>query len=331
MDTQQQQAAQLLLLAEQQVISQQTLRQAAVSYPLFPSTADWLRHFRQLLLFGGCLLIALALMFFIAYNWPLLHHYGKFALAMAAIVLCAASAVISLYYVKQPDNAIYRAALFGASLSTGALLALIGQTYQTGADIWQLFAAWCLLMLPFVLLSHSRASWLLWYLVFNLALWRYMSAEMRFAVFSVIENRPQLLIFSGCNLLLLLIFQFVLPKTGVVAVSLPVRTAALVLLCPLTLAAMADWWHSDSDRYMLLLFIAVAAGLGLLYHRLIKDAAIVGLTAFAAIAVATSGLAKLFNTTDTFVQANLLALFVIGSSAAVTIWLKKQLKGQQHG
>ncbi len=331
MTTQQQQAAQLLHLAEQQVLNRQQLTQAAAHYPLHPSTADWLQHFRQLLLFGGCLLIAVALIFFIAYNWPLLHYFSKFALVMAAIVFCATVAIFSQYYARHSGDQVYRVALFGASICTGALLALIGQTYQTGADIWQLFAAWSVLMLPFVLLSHSRASWLLWYLVFNLALWRYLSSSMFFSAFSVVESWPQMLVISVCNMLLLLGFQFLLPKTGVVSVRLLVRIAAVVLLFPLTLAAMINWWLSGSSLNILLLFVAVTASLGLLYYRLIHDTAIVGLVAFAVLAVVTCGLARMLDSSDIFLQANLLALFVIGGSATITMWLKKQLKEQQHG
>ncbi len=41
-----------------------------------------------------------------------------------------------------------QALLLALALNIGALLALVGQTYQTGADPWQLFATWALLLLP---------------------------------------------------------------------------------------------------------------------------------------------------------------------------------------
>ena len=40
------------------------------------------------------------------------------------------------------------------SLLTGALLALSGQVYQTGADTFELFAWWAVLILPWVLVSR---------------------------------------------------------------------------------------------------------------------------------------------------------------------------------
>ena len=49
-----------------------------------------------------------------------------------------------------------------AGLFLGALLALLGQIYQTGADTWELFAWWALLLLPWALAGASQALWLLW-------------------------------------------------------------------------------------------------------------------------------------------------------------------------
>ena len=50
---------------------------------------------------------------------------------------------------------------FVVSVLIGGLFALVGQTYQTGADLWQLFAVWILCQLPFLLLFPNVASALL--------------------------------------------------------------------------------------------------------------------------------------------------------------------------
>ena len=57
------------------------------------------------------------------------------------------------------------AALFCATLVLGGLLAFVGQTYQTGADAWQLFAAWAALALIWVGLSRRDWLWLVWVLI----------------------------------------------------------------------------------------------------------------------------------------------------------------------
>lgn len=58
---------------------------------------------------------------------------------------------------------------FVVSVLIGALFALVGQTYQTGANVWQLFAVWTLCQLPFLLLFPNVASALLFAATANVA------------------------------------------------------------------------------------------------------------------------------------------------------------------
>lgn len=61
------------------------------------------------------------------------------------------------------------------SLWIGSLLALVGQTYQTGADIWELFAPWAALITP--LAGRSGAVWGLWAVLLNLTAARLWQRE----------------------------------------------------------------------------------------------------------------------------------------------------------
>lgn len=58
---------------------------------------------------------------------------------------------------------------FVVSVLIGSLFALVGQTYQTGSDVWQLFAVWTLCQLPFLLLFPNVASALLFVATANVA------------------------------------------------------------------------------------------------------------------------------------------------------------------
>lgn len=67
------------------------------------------------------------------------------------------------------ERAAGKAALLAASLLVGALLALAGQIYQTGADTWELFAVWALMVFPWVAASRFSALWLFWLGLLNVA------------------------------------------------------------------------------------------------------------------------------------------------------------------
>lgn len=57
-----------------------------------------------------------------------------------------------------------------ALLATGGLFAFFGQTYQTGADPWQLFAWWSALTMPLCLGVRHDALWAAWAIVTMTAL-----------------------------------------------------------------------------------------------------------------------------------------------------------------
>lgn len=313
-------ANQLLQWSEQGLLTAEQLKRASAQHPLQPAPSDWLAQARLILLFGATVLLAAAVIFFFAHNWPLMHYFTKFALTGSAVTACGLLAIYST-----PGAAVQRAALLGCSICTGALLALIGQTYQTGADIWQLFASWALLITLPVLVSKSRASYLLWFIVLELAISRYLHTQAEF--FWLFSSASMMLNLVLANLLLLLIADFALPRLGVTADSLLLRFAALMFIVPHTYSAMLGAWDNHYQTN-LMLYLPVSALLALRYFRYRRDIFVLALLLYSAIAVITSILANLLETADSFFALNLLALFVIGSSVVAAIWLKKQLQAQ---
>ena len=141
-----------------------------------PSRDQWHRFFDQLSLWLGGLALSFSLLFFIAYNWTEMGRLFKFALVEVAMLLSI------LGYVKLPREGIAsQVALMMSAISLGVLLALFGQIYQTGADPWQLFANWALLLIPWALISRSAAMWLLWLMLINIAVNQYFLVWGRIA------------------------------------------------------------------------------------------------------------------------------------------------------
>lgn len=118
-----------------------------------------------LLLVAG-LLLASGLIFWIAANWQTQTRMFKLGLIEAALALAVVAACL------WPRARL--AALLCAHLVLGGLLALVGQTYQTGADAWQLFAVWAALSLIWTLLARSDLLWTLWMAVgaLGMATWQ---------------------------------------------------------------------------------------------------------------------------------------------------------------
>jgi uncharacterized membrane protein len=290
--------------------------QAATQAPMQPESREWMRTFDRLLAFGGALLLGAALVFFFAYNWDALHRFVKFGLAATALVACGLVALRA-----RPREIAFRAALFGACIATGALLALIGQAYQTGADVWELFAAWAALMLPFALLSRSSACWALWLVVVNAALLRALPQSAVWGYIDSLFHLRSLLAVAGLNLIVLLLFE----AFGGVLLGAPQRwmprLAAIGIVAPLCVAAIAGWFEA-AFRPGLAVFAAAALAGAIVYRALRQDIAILALLSYATIAVLTAGLADLLDGRS-FLALNGLGLFVILTSAAAGWWLMR--------
>ena len=144
------------------LVGQQKLSPAAVAevYQLATEPGDVQQLERRLqqgaALVAG-LLLGAALIFWIAANWQEQGRIFKLVLIEAALAL----SVLLAWLLPRARVA----ALLCASLALGGLLAYVGQTYQTGADAWQLFAAWAALSLIWTALARSDLLWTLWVMV----------------------------------------------------------------------------------------------------------------------------------------------------------------------
>lgn len=122
---------------------------------------------------AGAALAGLGVIFWIAANWAVLGRFGRFALLEGLFAALCAGAI------WRPAARVPLALL--ALLTIGGLFACFGQTYQTGADAWQLFALWTVLALPLCLGARHDALWMPWTLVLMAALnlWRYSHEQFR--------------------------------------------------------------------------------------------------------------------------------------------------------
>jgi len=118
----------------------------------------------------------LGIVFWIAANWESLGRFGRFAL-LQGLVLAMCAGALWRPLARAPLALV-------ALLGIGALFAYFGQTYQTGADPWQLFALWAALSLPLALATRSDVVWAPWTLVAmtGVSLWVHAHAGHRWEV-----------------------------------------------------------------------------------------------------------------------------------------------------
>ncbi len=173
---------------------------AATHLEIYPSKRTWLMFFDKALLIIGTVALVLSLVFFIAYNWQNIGKMGKFALVEGALVITIALYVaLSFRQLRQRFQLIRQLLLLIASIITGSLLALFGQVYQTGADTWQLFFGWALLITPWVMIARFPALWLLWLGLINACLLLYLDVANLQLINHRLQNVSQVAILALFN------------------------------------------------------------------------------------------------------------------------------------
>lgn len=179
----------------------------------------------------------LGLIMWIAANWETLGRFGRFALIQGLFLAVCAGAL------WRPAARVPLALL--ALLAIGGLFAYFGQTYQTGADPWQLFALWALLALPLCLAVRSDVLWSPWALVAmtGVSLWVHAHTGHRWRVRS--EDLPAYALGWGAAMALTAALAAPLrPYTGAGLWAL--RTALLLGAAGVALTALGALF----DRYI---------------------------------------------------------------------------------
>ncbi|MEW6280943.1 MAG: DUF2157 domain-containing protein [Candidatus Eremiobacterota bacterium] len=128
-----------------------------------PEPTAWRAFLDRSLAGLGSLLLLAGVFFFFAYNWRELGRTGKFVLLEGLIL-----GTFLASWRLGPGTA-GRVCLAAASALIGALLAVYGQAYQTGADSYRLFATWAGLAVPWVVAAAFAPLWLGWLVLLNVA------------------------------------------------------------------------------------------------------------------------------------------------------------------
>jgi len=295
-----------------------------------PNHQTWSVFVNQLLIWLGIIALTSGVIFFFAYNWNDMSRFAKFALVESAMLVAAIS-----YFCFTTQKQIKTAILFGMALLTGALLALVGQTYQTGADPWQLFAVWCALILPWVLISRASSLWLLWAGLLNLSIFLYLDTHRGILGF-IFSSEEYFWILGSINTLLLIVLEFLSwikhqATHPLSAISINNRYAAQIVAI---VAGFFVTWIAfigifDSNTYyawgMLVYVIWIAAAFKL-YRYHYKDLLILSAGTLSGISVTIAFLINALENVFGDGGFLVLTIAIITLSSFAAIWLKKLSK-----
>jgi len=309
-------------LAQNGVLTSAALERALRVTGVVPGVVEWRRFLSNLLLLMGSLMLAAGVIFFFAYNWADMGRFQKFGLVQVALLL----AVMTASYVGL-DRMAAKASLLLASFLVGAFLALFGQTYQTGADAYELFLGWAALIAGWVLIGRFSFLWmvLLALLETGYILYWIQALEPTWL------TKKYLFLFESLfamNLVALVLWEL-LASRGVAwledrwAPRLIGSAAFTALTIPMVIVIFGDS-YGRQDLFpgaLQLLYVLVVALTGWFYQRAKQDLFLIAAAMLSVITVVTVYFAKQIG--NNYGGFLLLALVVIGMASGGAVWLKR--------
>ena len=250
----------------------------------------WRQFLARSTLWLGVLLLGSAAICWVAANWQDMSKVQRFAGAQTLLAVCALAAAwagLRLRTAAGARGAIPGALLALAGILLGALLALLGQTYQTGADTWELFAWWAVLLLPWALAAASQAVWLLWTLVVNVAMVLWLG-ERVFSWWGLLgATYLPALIVAGLNLAMLAGWELAARRWRASTLVGPRLLAALAIGALVMSTMYTDLFigRSYGSTTGSIAWLAVTLVLGFYYQKVRRDLVILAMLAAGVICV----------------------------------------------
>lgn len=316
----------LFLLKEYTSIADEDFEKLYTTYGL-ASEKRWKDFIYWALLVCGIGFSVSGIVFFFAFNWDYMPVAVKFSVVGLAIVCSGYIAVTPR--VKERVNKV---SLVATSILIGVLLAVFGQTYQTGANAYDLFLTWLVVVIPLTLVSQSTYQWLFFSVLANTTL--ILACVQRLQVDSVFVG---IILVVLTNVVLLFVPSWKLFYRNVRIGNLytQIQTAAIYLLATI---GFGCWLFANNASYrteelqgafwtLLLALVLIGGGLSLGWKN--KQ---IYLFSYALIAAISCGLMvwmKIFK--DTSEGLFVYMLYAIGGIFFIIKLVSTKSKDWKHG
>jgi len=294
---------------------------------------DWGLWVSRILTVFGVALILSGIVYFFAFNWDAIPPSAKLG-GVAALLLAAVGTALVLGFEGAPGRILVTV----ATVLVGVFLAVFGQIYQTGADAWGLFFAWAALTLVWALLSNFAATWAVWLVVADLAIWLWWAqtqqAERSFYAGATLS----LMLFDGLALGL----REILVARGVSWPAAHWTRIFLVVptLATATFAAIAYIGHyrdvAPIERASAATAVVVVLAALVVYRRHLPDIMTLALATMAACVLLVSQIFELMSRATHGADMGgffVTGLFTLAVFAAAVAWLRRVSRDMEaeHG
>lgn len=193
---------------------------------------NWITWIEKNILFCSAALLLAGVICFFAFNWQGLNKFIKLAVPFSAFLALGFFAAF-----KGLETFAGKMLSFCAAFTVGIFFAVYGQVYQTGADAWQLFLSWALVIIPLAVLTKETALWLLFVIISNVFFYT-------FPIKAYFGYNALLLIPALFNFIVYAVFEVIDVKFKISRPAYFKNILLIVVLAALSLAANIYIWNA---------------------------------------------------------------------------------------
>lgn len=160
-------------IAEHIQLDSQTWKQIFDKH-IHPNINNWKTLFKYMLIMMGIGFFVSGVFFFFAYNWDVMHKFVKLSIVELLLII---SILFAIGYRK--NTIISGILLTTSSLLVGAMFAVFGQVYQTGANAFDFFLGWTIFISLWTFTVRFEFLYILFFILIHLCI-RFYTEQLAF-------------------------------------------------------------------------------------------------------------------------------------------------------
>lgn len=290
---------------------------------VYSSATSWQNFLKILFISLGVGFTVSGIIFFFAYNWDDLDKFVK--IGMIQFLLVASVAVVLYPGISIRTRQIV---LTGASLLVGALFAVFGQIYQTGANAFDFFLNWTICIALWAIVSRFPPLWLIFIALINTTWILYARQETDW---SEVFVDAVLFLFNSMWVFLFHFLSKWKKHIPVPAWFLYALTLATVYFS--TAGLISGVWNRMEEEikvlWVLILSSFLLYALGIGYGLKEKNGFYPAILSFSTLLVLFSLWAKHLHTANEWMLLSLLVIISVTGTIAALIRLQKKWKNEK--
>ncbi len=289
---------------------------------IYANQNDWSKFIKTFLMSLGIAFFVSGVIFFFAYNWASLHKFAKLGLVQILLIIMVAVAVFS-----NLEKNVKGIILMGTGMLVGALFAVFGQIYQTGANAYDFFFGWTAFIALWVFVSNFGPMWLLFLVLINISIWQYFEQ-----VLGRVDEVKMLDLLFIINILYLVGLKILAHFGKITSVSKWLeRVIVLVSIAYLTFNMSLQIVDFDSMSFLTIMLTLTTLPLGIYYGQQKKDTFFIATIGLSIILIILSLLVKLlFEVGDELTAFFITGIYIVVSISGLIFSIIK-LNKEWHG